>query len=245
MGGADRAAYDYATNLRAPDPFTASGYDTYTSAGHGLSVGQVARDESAGSGSGTGASTSTQSTGNPGWAGPPGGSDTVGPILSGGSPQSGGPPSSGAPGVPGAPSDGPPNGGTRPADPWVWPRPVSPVSGVSGPGLPEQHRIGGSARSGRGPGTGEWDDAARPGAAGQPATGRGGGAAANANEAGHGVFGPGGIGGSGTGGASRRRRSQGVPYAEWVVPKGVPPVLQAPPEPAEHDPGPGVIGIDR
>jgi hypothetical protein len=30
----------------------------------------------------------------------------------------------------------------------------------------------------------------------------------------------------------------------WSVPQGVPPVIEAPPEPQDHDPGPGVIGID-
>jgi hypothetical protein len=40
----------------------------------------------------------------------------------------------------------------------------------------------------------------------------------------------------------RGRRSES--YVEWEVRKGVPPVIEPGPEP-NHDPGPGVIGIDR
>lgn len=49
------------------------------------------------------------------------------------------------------------------------------------------------------------------------------------------------------GGAPRSRRSsrQGEAYVDWHVTTGVPPVLMASAEPADHDPGPGVIGIDR
>ncbi len=42
----------------------------------------------------------------------------------------------------------------------------------------------------------------------------------------------------------RRRRPGAEPYVEWEVRKGVPPVIEPGPEP-KHDPGPGVIGIDR
>jgi hypothetical protein len=56
------------------------------------------------------------------------------------------------------------------------------------------------------------------------------------------------LGGAPYGGAARagrdRRGRRSEPYVEWEVPKGVPPVLEPGPEPT-HDPGPGVIGIDR
>jgi len=42
----------------------------------------------------------------------------------------------------------------------------------------------------------------------------------------------------------RRRRLGAEPYVEWEVRKGVPPVIEPGPEP-RHEPGPGVIGIDR
>jgi hypothetical protein len=45
-------------------------------------------------------------------------------------------------------------------------------------------------------------------------------------------------------GSDRRRSRRSEPYVEWEVRKGWPPVLEPGPEP-EHDPGPGVIGIDR
>lgn len=44
---------------------------------------------------------------------------------------------------------------------------------------------------------------------------------------------------------SGRAREQGEAYFEWPVAEGVPPVLTSSPESALHDPGPGVIGIDR
>jgi hypothetical protein len=44
----------------------------------------------------------------------------------------------------------------------------------------------------------------------------------------------------------RRTRRTMPPDTEWPVRKGVPPVLEPPPErEIVHDPGPGVIGIDR
>lgn len=59
---------------------------------------------------------------------------------------------------------------------------------------------------------------------------------------------PGGMGGmlGGTGSASRRRRLEGgEAYTEWPVAGGGPAVLRPPRESDDHDPGPGVIGIDR
>jgi hypothetical protein len=50
--------------------------------------------------------------------------------------------------------------------------------------------------------------------------------------------------GAGRLGDRRRSRRSLPPDTEWPVPRGVPPVLQPGPEPI-HDPGPGVIGIDR
>lgn len=52
-------------------------------------------------------------------------------------------------------------------------------------------------------------------------------------------------GGIGAGRATDRRGRRALPPdTTWSVPRGVPPVLQPGPEPT-HDPGPGVIGIDR
>lgn len=59
---------------------------------------------------------------------------------------------------------------------------------------------------------------------------------------------PGGMGGmlGGAGSDSRRRRLDGgEAYTEWPVASGGPAVLMPPREPDDHDPGPGVIGIDR
>ena len=44
-------------------------------------------------------------------------------------------------------------------------------------------------------------------------------------------------------GGRRRRRSD--PADPWPVPQGGPSILEAAQQPIEHDPGPGVIGIDR
>jgi hypothetical protein len=44
-------------------------------------------------------------------------------------------------------------------------------------------------------------------------------------------------------GGRRRRRSD--PTDPWAVSQGVPAILEPEPEPLDHDPGPGVIGIDR
>src|SRR2546429_3842635 len=85
---------------------------------------------------------------------------------------------------------------------------------------------------------------ARPGGRSGSARVPGGpGEPAGAGERGVGgmVGGPGGVGAR-SGLERRGRRSE--PYVEWDVPKGVPPVLEPGPEPT-HDPGPGVIGIDR
>ena len=50
---------------------------------------------------------------------------------------------------------------------------------------------------------------------------------------------------SGIQGDRRSRVGRLPPETEWEVRTGVPPVLLPPPEPTKHDPGPGVIGIDR
>jgi hypothetical protein len=42
-----------------------------------------------------------------------------------------------------------------------------------------------------------------------------------------------------------RRRRRNDPMDEWTITEGVPPVLEPPPEPEAHEPGPGVFGIDR
>jgi hypothetical protein len=43
----------------------------------------------------------------------------------------------------------------------------------------------------------------------------------------------------------RRNRSHADPNDPWAVAEGGPTVLEPVPEPTEHDPGPGVIGLDR
>jgi hypothetical protein len=88
-------------------------------------------------------------------------------------------------------------------------------------------------------------DGARPG--GRPsgsASSAGAGEPGGAEErAGSGMLGGAPYGGAGRAGRDRRgRRSEA--YVEWEVRKGWPPVLEPGPEPT-HDPGPGVIGIDR
>jgi hypothetical protein len=54
---------------------------------------------------------------------------------------------------------------------------------------------------------------------------------------------PQGRGGLAGAAASRRRRRDDEDG--WAVASGVPGVLTPDPEPDQHDPGPGVIGIDR
>jgi hypothetical protein len=44
--------------------------------------------------------------------------------------------------------------------------------------------------------------------------------------------------------ASQRRKKRADPADPWSVPEGVPPVIESV-DPVEHDPGPGVIGLDR
>lgn len=60
---------------------------------------------------------------------------------------------------------------------------------------------------------------------------------------------PNGVGGllGGYGGRAPlgRRLESGESYVDWHVPEGVPPILKGASEVAVHDPGPGVIGIDR
>jgi hypothetical protein len=45
--------------------------------------------------------------------------------------------------------------------------------------------------------------------------------------------------------SSQRKRQDHGRNDPWSVPKGVPAVLEPSPEPVDHDPGPGVIGLDR
>jgi hypothetical protein len=45
--------------------------------------------------------------------------------------------------------------------------------------------------------------------------------------------------------ANQRRRRAGASDEVWPVREGVPPVIEASTEEPNHDPGPGVIGIDR
>jgi hypothetical protein len=150
----------------------------------------------------------------------------AGPLLTS-NPVGGSPVGPGAPGGQGQPP------GTTPqpvsTGSWSVATPVGRamrVGGVIGPVPPEPGSPGASAVSGRsgliqGPSEGE--------------TQRG-------NPVGGLLGGPMGAGVHGDRRSSRRREP---PYTEWEVPKGVPPVLMPPPEPTEHDPGPGVIGIDR
>ncbi|WP_433057782.1 hypothetical protein [Dactylosporangium sp. CS-033363] len=43
----------------------------------------------------------------------------------------------------------------------------------------------------------------------------------------------------------RARRNESDGNEVWAVREGVPPIIEAPAEPLRHDPGPGVLGIDR
>jgi hypothetical protein len=165
----------------------------------------------------------------------------IDPVLDGGAPSSGSLPGGQLP-------SGPFPGGTLPgglpaggSGPWV----ATPVGRALAPGavIGESGPAGGArAASGMMPMSGA---GARPG----------GGAKAGAAKGGY-VAPPGGMiggrpqGGKGGGGTSmgaapgnkRRRRDDGD---GWAVASGVPGVLVPDPEPDEHDPGPGVIGIDR
>jgi hypothetical protein len=82
-----------------------------------------------------------------------------------------------------------------------------------------------------------------------PAVGRSGSVGGSIPEetASHGINPVGGLlgGPMGVGPHDRRQARDFAPRIEWEVRKGGAPVLLPPPEPAEHDPGPGVIGIDR
>jgi hypothetical protein len=71
---------------------------------------------------------------------------------------------------------------------------------------------------------------------------RDGVSAARAGEPETGIWGPGGVGVGRS--PNRTLRRTMPPDTEWPVPRGVSPVLEPGPEPV-HDPGPGVIGIDR
>src|SRR5262249_30059592 len=131
----------------------------------------------------------------------------------------------GAPmGQPGAGPGGPGDGGAPSVSPWVQ-TPVGRVlrSGavIGAPVDPVELRPG--------RGTGDVREPSRPGAGGGAPEGALGG------------------GGMGAGGQTDRRYRRPVPPdTEWPVRKGVPPVLEPPPErEIHHDPGPGVIGIDR
>ena len=82
----------------------------------------------------------------------------------------------------------------------------------------------------------------------RPARAGSGSAAGLAGEPGEAASkGQGFLGGMGAGAGARsgqRRVRRSEPYVQWEAPTGVPPVIEPPPE-RPHDPGPGVIGIDR
>jgi hypothetical protein len=162
----------------------------------------------------------------------PGPDSTGGPALTGGgAPGQGATPPVGGPGLgqPGPSAGGGPGAGGIPVSPWM----DTPVGRVLRPGgvigAPvdpvESGRAGGVA--GRGPG--DVREPARPGGSGVGPEGA--------------LLG----GGMGAGRVQDRRGRRTVPPdTEWPVPKGVPPVLEPAPErEIRHDPGPGVIGIDR
>jgi hypothetical protein len=157
------------------------------------------------------------------------------PILDGGTPPGGGP----IPGpVPGQFPGGPGYSGGGPT-PWV----TTPI----GPALAPGAVIGAD----RGPAGG-----ARAASSMVPMAGTGGraGAAGGAAKGGY-VNPPGGMiggrpqagkgGGASPVGAPGSRRRRRDDDDGWAVTAGVPGVLLPDPEPDEHDPGPGVIGIDR
>jgi hypothetical protein len=124
------------------------------------------------------------------------------------------------------------------------PDPIGPVATIIGlpPGYP-------AAIPGEGPVAGravEPRGAATPSARGVngehgPAAGRPAGGAAEAD---HRTV----VGGIPAGAAAQPPSALNGPAPtryRWGMPKGVPPILTAPPEPRAHDPGPAVIGIDR
>jgi hypothetical protein len=168
-------------------------------------------------------------------AGAPAGS---GPVLSGG------PVPGGGEVVPGGPAGGgqgsaPASGsapGSGPSASWFVDTPrgrVLRAGGVIGPvSAPGNGFPDGAVRSG--PGGTAPPPSSRPAASAEPV---------QSGEPGTpGVMG--GMGGVGGRSGRERHRRRSEPYVEWKVPKGVPPVIEPGPEP-KHDPGPGVIGIDR
>ncbi len=167
------------------------------------------------------------------------------PLTSGGPVLSGGPAPGGDEVVPGGPpgsgpGSGPTSGsspGAGPSGSWFVDTPrgrVLRAGGVIGPvPMPENGFPEGAVRSG--PGGTPVAPSSRPGASGEPV---------RTGEPGTASLMGGGMGGVGGWSARERHRRRSEPYVEWEVPKGVPPVIEPGPEP-KHDPGPGVIGIDR
>jgi hypothetical protein len=236
MAEADRAAYDYATNLRTTVPFQETRIAEYQSQGErGLVAVEGSGDagSASGSGDGRGGPFTTSGVGGPWTSSVSTSTGSVDPVLSGGVPPAGG--SSGSAPAGPAPLPGGPGGGRTGSDPWVWPgtsagRGVGSSPGSSGRGRGRTADM--SDREGRG---GVGRDAAG-GSHGEGPVGR-----STGEGAGHGVLGS--PMGGGTGGrGERRRRPKGEPYSEWVLPKGVEPVWGPAPEPTEHDPGPIAFG---
>jgi hypothetical protein len=170
----------------------------------------------------------------------PGSGTPTGPILDGGAV----PPPPGSLPMPGPIGQSPP--GMPPLPPIV---PALPVLGPLAPGgliprvpatgtsvPPEAIRTAAPSEHVIAPGTRPVGSGVAPmmmGAAGsKPGKAMGGGVR---------VAPPGGV----IAGDGRRRRRDVDPNDPWAVAEGGPPLLMPDPEPAEHSPGPGVLGIDR
>jgi hypothetical protein len=235
----DAAVFPYQSRMRAPRPWDppAMGDDSDPLGGSG--------DAAGGSGGG-GASGNGGSAGPPSippvppldhisaGSGPAGGSSApaTGPVLSGGP----GPGRGSAPGPVDAPIGAGPQVGPGPSGS-LW------VDTPAGRAL----RAGAVIGMPPPPTTGSPDGAGTRTGGRQP--GRPSAAAVSGEPVGSGERGGGGMLGAPYGGGMRPRQDRrggrrSEPYVEWKVREGLPPVLEPGPEPT-HDPGPGVIGIDR
>ena len=241
MADLEQKIYNYARDLYADQPYEPP-------VGPRRRFPEVVEDSAAGgtSGAGWGGSSVVPSAG--GWSStwaPPGGF----PVPGGGPDQAGTPAGSGPgdtvldgvlPGPGGGPAgplpDGPSPGGAFVDTPWG--RVLAPGGVI---GSPAAGAVGGVGTAPGGPGA-----VSGPAAAGLvPGTG-----AAARPASGSGVVPlvpplmPSRPGSGATSTASGRRRRPGLPSV-FDTPDGPPGVIQPSPEPADHDPGPGVIGIDR
>jgi hypothetical protein len=239
----DAAVFPYQSRMRSPQPWVSPRVDR----GDDQGVPAGGSGDSAGGSGGGGTSARDGSVRPPSI--PP-----VPPLDSGGpgpGPAGGPPPASSGPVLTGGPGPAP-GLGSSPA-PGDMPVAVGPVPGSAPSGsLWVDTPAGRALRAGAVIGMPPPPAAGSAGADGARPGGRPSGASSSAavgepigasERTGNGMLGGGAYGGAPRSGRDRRgRRSE--PYVEWEVRKGVPPVLEPGPEPT-HDPGPGVIGIDR